>query len=58
MKIKHKAENCGSHPVSRDAYAGPALKVFGLVGTLTQGGTQGPNENNQNCDMQNPAEMC
>ena len=39
MKIKHKAENCDSQPVSRDVYALPTLKVFGLVGALTQSGS-------------------
>ena len=39
MKIKHKAENCGSQPVSRHVYAPPTLKVFGLVGALTQSGS-------------------
>ena len=39
MKIKHKTETRGVQAAFRDVYAPPTLKVFGLVGALTQSGS-------------------
>ena len=45
-------------PVIRRPYLPPALREFGLVGALTQGGTAGPIENMQMCGQGSPNQMC
>jgi len=49
MKIKHKAESYSARLAPRKGYARPVLREFGLVGTLTQGGSGPTNEVNQMC---------
>ena len=58
MEIKDKTDLGGAKLAARKVYLPPALREFGAVGALTQGGTAGPSENNVMCDMQKPAEIC
>ena len=44
MEIKQKAVLRRSLRVAREVYLPPALRVFGLVGELTQGGTGNASE--------------
>ena len=58
LKTQLKIEILRTGCAARRAYAAPVLKQFGLVGTLTQGGTGATSEQNPMCGQGNKALMC